>query len=517
MEDNKKLILPFDDFEPEVEELEKACEEHQEEVKKTFEDELKLANEINGNEHTKAIPVEPKMPKNEKLILKEPDETLNENLTMSDRDNFNRDLFNAIAEVCFTYNYLDLTREDIEQALEWFELHFFDQFDEDDFFEENLDEALPRDLSKVYKGAQNVLGGTRSSSYGNIGNKNYKTTVDFNRSDYQEITPEEAKAQRKAGNAKNLRVIFDGQLITFNEKGEQRIGNYAASRSYNSDKAKYTKAKNGKIVDKTNGLSFDEVINGADKIYLTNEIPVDPAIRQARSTNPESPFYAGDKGSVDDLTGNDRTHIGRAYDDSYRSFNNYRYSYGTTENNIKDVTARINDSKNELNTWLKSRIKYEDAGDTANVAYCDEKINYYRRVLKGYEQDLKILKNKVQDKNARDRYLSSELALLEPFKKLKEYKDAVYYASRSLANAKRDYNDAKTNGSRDTQRYRNQLNSYNERLKEILRSIAEYELLVKDAEDAQGPELDRLLNEISSKQAELDSAKADLDKLLRRN
>lgn len=327
MADDKKLILPFDDYMSIGDEgLEEIKKDQDEETKKVLENGLKVADEINGDEHVKAFPVEPKMPKNEKLILKEPEETLNENLTMSDRDNFTRDLYNAIAEVCFTYNYLDLTREDIEQALEWFELHFFDQFDEDDFYEESLgedldalrrkygkghikeseedlEEALPKDLSGAYKRAQTKVGnnnGYTGLGYGNIGRTarpgynpygtSRRVNVDFQNSDYTEITPEEALALKKAGRAEEIRVIFDGQLVTFDEEGKQRTGKYAAERNWRtSSPDKYTK-KSGDVLDSSRKLTFAEVVDRADKIYLANEKGIDQTQRLARAENPESPY-----------------------------------------------------------------------------------------------------------------------------------------------------------------------------------------------------------------------------------
>ena len=121
MAEDKKLVLPFDDYASIGDEgLEKIKEDHEEEVKKTLEDGLKVADEINGDEHTEAFPVEPKMPTNEKLILNEPEDNLNEDLSFNIYDRFKGDLYDAMAEVCADYMDLGISEADIEKDIEWF-------------------------------------------------------------------------------------------------------------------------------------------------------------------------------------------------------------------------------------------------------------------------------------------------------------------------------------------------------------------------------------------------------------
>ena len=513
MEQEKKLILPFDDFDPTSEEGIKELEDEKLELEKAtrdhMEDALKVADEINGDEHTEAIPEEPKLEtesqikESKGLILPEPSSILNEELNQFDYDDFLSDVYNAIADVCFKYNQYDLTREDIEQALEWFELHFFDQFSDEDYFEEGLDEALPRDLSKAYRSAYDMLGGNSTANgYKNIAGKAlYKRPlVDFQNSNYTEITPEEAKAIRKAGDASMLRVIFDGQLITFNDKGEQRIGNYAAVRSYGSDTNKYTKTKNGKVVDKTNDLNFNEVVDRADKIYLVDEKNIDTNLMNQRAQNPESPYDPLTKANYD-LIGKNRDSLDRYYSGwRWSSFNRVQEEV----NNLKDLIAKYTESRDNATDTL-DRDRYQ--------GYIDR----YTSQLNDLIPILTKFKSKEKDKAARNRYLASERDLMEPFKQFKELKDSVNYAQRQLNQATNKYNNLKANGSDDAKYYRRQLISYNSQLKDLMRSIARYEILLQDEEAKGSAQIDAAAEEMANMQNEMDRIKSELDKLLRRD
>jgi len=121
MAEEKKLILPYDDFNPNSEEGTKELEDKKQELEKTvrdaLEDGLKVADEINGDEHTEAFPEEPKMPKNEKLVLKEPETNLNEDLG-NDLNNFGRDVYDAIKGVLDKYPGADI--DDVKFALRYF-------------------------------------------------------------------------------------------------------------------------------------------------------------------------------------------------------------------------------------------------------------------------------------------------------------------------------------------------------------------------------------------------------------
>lgn len=502
MENKDKLILPFDDFDPEVEELEDECEEHQDEIKKDLEGKLKLADEINGDEHTKAIPVEPKMPKNEKLILEEPDYNLNEDLDNNNLRKFVFDVRDSLRSICDKYN---ADARDMELAWNFFRTnHSFgygDDYDESlkETYDGSLEEALPRDLAKVYRKADNVVGGTRWStgydSYNNINRKraryDERPTIDFEKSTYDEITPDEARAIRKAGDAKNLRVIFDGQLVTFDEKGYQRDGYYAAeNRGYRKQNDRYRKTKTGKYASKSNGLSFDEVVDRADKIYLVNEVDIDPALISQRSQNPESIYGPRNISRPEILTTQDKWH--QLGGDRGKSKPTKGYEWDDyDERELKE---------------LEDRIK---AGEELR----DYQVSRYNSLLQKYKKWK--LKNREYD--ARVRYLSSERELGEPIDNLVTFRNNLEDAKTSLANARERADNFKQNGNPEIPAIKEKLEKKAQELRNLMQYIAEYELELQDAQDNYDIDLQKLEDNIINKQAQVDALQSDIDALLRKN
>ena len=448
MAEEKKLILPFDDGEMVEDEAIEKCEEHQEEVRDALEDAVETVEEINGDEHIEAIPEKIKPLTNEKLILKEPEDSLNESLNESE-----------------------------------------------------LEEAIPRELAKAYNNARSRIGGAISRyGYGDIGGKKdnagRRVTVDFQNSDYTEITPAEALALKKQGRAEDVRAIFDGQLVTFNDKGWQSTGNYSAERSWKSDAEKYRK-KSGKLVDKSNGLTFEEVVTRADKVYVVNEKPVDYNIRDQRAQNPESPYTK--------ITRDDNNLLGKRND---RGKTNY-YSWETIDSLEKDIAAY----KKQVQDWTTAR-------DNSNSQYEKDtyqaKIDSVNRDIKTAQLKLNKLKDRAKYLSARQRYLASEIDLMEPFDKLKALKSDVYNAQRDLRYANDNYNSIKNNGTSDARWYKQELANCNKRLEQLMRDIAKYEIYLQDEDEKSAAELAKAADDITASQTKLNDIQAEIDKLLRR-
>lgn len=88
-------------------------------------------------------------------------QSMNEDLSFDDYSDFNSDMYNAITDVCYKYDSHNLSRKDIEAALEWFIEHFFEQVGDDEFedfkeieiddevVEESLSESIEEDVDKV--------------------------------------------------------------------------------------------------------------------------------------------------------------------------------------------------------------------------------------------------------------------------------------------------------------------------------------------------------------------------------
>ena len=593
MEENKKLILPFDDFMSIGDEgLEKVKEEHEEEVKKTLQDGLEIADEINGDEHVKAFPEEVKMLKNEKLILKEPNESLNEELAYPAEANFVYDVYDAITSVIYDYRKKGLNPwvDDVDQAIRFFHQRFNygnDEYDEsldegmecgkghtkenaedlketlsdrmdkltynncvryldmisdladslridlEDYIDEDseilsnletiedladdisykvqfgsdeaLNEALPRDLAGAYKSSSAYQVGTGYSTYMNLPSKNNprkQPYFDPQKANYTEITPEEAIALKKAGRAEEIRVIFDGQLVTFNEKGLQSSGKYMAKGSYQKD--------NGTFVDDTRQLTFNQIVKQADKIYLADELLYGDSELQTkraeRKLNPESRYPDS---SVMRMGTN---LIGQAY--NFVPGDNDEYDTAIQSyDSVASLTAQLDKYKKNVAYYTDA---LRDATEEWEKENAQEKLDRFTRLV--HNTEVKIAKAKARDKGlaARTRYMASEIELMKPFAKFKELKLKVRSAQNELQGAKNNYDNFKASGSSDAQYYKRQLESLNNRLKDIMRDIAANEIALENEEDKSQAKLDEYAAKAAAAQKAVDQVQAELDKFLGR-
>lgn len=70
-------------------------------------------------------------------------DSLTEDLSFDNYDDFNHEVYNAISDVCFNFKDKNLSKKDIEAAIEWFETHYFEDEDfELDIEEENIEESF---------------------------------------------------------------------------------------------------------------------------------------------------------------------------------------------------------------------------------------------------------------------------------------------------------------------------------------------------------------------------------------
>ena len=145
----------FDAAMKDTEEKEKQYEEAMKENK----DGIDMLDDINKQHQKDAESKNPigkndvKTPELKKMHLSEEIFTdifkgsLNEEMMDDFKSDFRADVYNAIADVCYNYRENGLTIDDIKQAIEWFELHFYDdefepvdeaiKNEDDDFFQES--------------------------------------------------------------------------------------------------------------------------------------------------------------------------------------------------------------------------------------------------------------------------------------------------------------------------------------------------------------------------------------------
>lgn len=155
-----------------------ANEEH-DENKKKYED----AMEENKAAAEDTIPEEGETGKEVKsaaLKAMHLSEELFEDLSFDAYDDFNHEVYNAIADVCYKFSDRGLSKKDIEAALEWFETHFedddfeFETKEEEEIVEESLDSDAQRQLnSDVY------------NAFGDLAFKYYQKEMPLNKEDFK--------------------------------------------------------------------------------------------------------------------------------------------------------------------------------------------------------------------------------------------------------------------------------------------------------------------------------------------
>ena len=155
-----------------------ANEEH-DENKKKYED----AMEENKDAAEDTIPEEGETGKEVKsaaLKAMHLSEELFEDLSFDAYDDFNHEVYNAIADVCYKFSDKGLSKKDIEAALEWFETHFeeddfeFETKEEEEIVEESLDSDAQRQLnSDVY------------NAFGDLAFKYYQKEMPLDKEDFK--------------------------------------------------------------------------------------------------------------------------------------------------------------------------------------------------------------------------------------------------------------------------------------------------------------------------------------------
>ena len=155
-----------------------ANEEH-DENKKKYED----AMEENKDIAEDTIPEEGETGKEVKsaaLKAMHLSEELFEDLSFDAYDDFNHEIYNAIADVCYKFSDRGLSKKDIEAALEWFETHFedddfeFETKEEEEIVEESLDSDAQQQLnSDVY------------NAFGDLAFKYYQKEIPLDKDDFK--------------------------------------------------------------------------------------------------------------------------------------------------------------------------------------------------------------------------------------------------------------------------------------------------------------------------------------------
>lgn len=181
----KKLILSenfdnvIDDVQAVADPVFVGANEEHDENKKKYED----AMEENKKAAEDTIPDEGdtgKEVKSKALKAMHLSEELFEDLSFDAYDDFNHEIYSAIADVCYKFSDRGLSKKDIEAALEWFETHFenddfeFETKEEEEVVEESLDSDAQRQLnSDVY------------NAFGDLAFKYYQKEMPLDKEDFK--------------------------------------------------------------------------------------------------------------------------------------------------------------------------------------------------------------------------------------------------------------------------------------------------------------------------------------------
>lgn len=365
--------------------------------------------------------------------------------------------------------------DDLESICEEAIYHIEDIMDDSGkLTEEVLDEKIPKDLARGYRGF------------------NYKgahgSMTDLENSTYDEVSKEDAYKLYKQ-DPRQIRLLLDGRFIDFNPDGrpstEHRDQYLSSNRAFIN--------RNGKMVRDTRYIPPRELIKLADKVYVANEVKKDTDLLDVRAQNPESP-----RSNVRLKTqgvGN-RTRWG----------NEIRGNMSTNDQRWTD--RRIKRDKDYLDS-IKRQLQNPDLSQSRR--------DDLEREVDEYEKIIAKNSGAIKDAKARRRYAASEIALQKPLERYNELKNNLDSLQRTVDRSNKNLQDVRNSGSYESRRQKEKLADLQNRLLEIRKQIARVELDLEGADEEDAKAIAKAENEYYAAVADLGNARAEIDTLLRRN
>lgn len=344
----------------------------------------------------------------------------------------------------------------------------------------HLNEALPADLANAFRNATKVSRERiDQTGYGNIKDE---VSIDFEKSDYREVSKEDALKAIDEGNLGDLRIIFDNQLVVYGPNKNQ-IYKATPSNWRKEDLYKHLGSK----VNSTRMMTPQEIIDGAEKIYIADEASIDPEERARRRARPESKFSAEP----------------RIYD--YEK-NSYLYTFA--KNKYKRALSTYKDA-------INAAFDYFDKYGETNPAL-ETRVQDAKRVLDSTFNDYAVERGKRAEVFTRIRDYTANKSISANVNKFAELKRDLFYQTDALADANRNLDRIKTSGSISTVLDRERL----KRIEDSLKRLNDEKLrLEKDLEHADERD-ERAQQEaeisIDRLSTDIENTKSELDKLLRR-
>ena len=485
-------------------ELAKEIEKNEKEVSDELTDRVEEVEEINTAEAPKVEihDAEDKKIKikglTERLILEEPEDTLNEDFGSWTEDTYMDKYFTAVHDVyavlykfirdCGDYmheageNQLDTAESICDEAV----VHFEEALDEfGNLTEEVLDEKIPGDLSKAYK-KYNYKG--RSGVNTDLENATY-TVID---------DPAEAYKLYKQ-DPKSIRLLFGNDLIDFRDDGRPSD----IHRDTWLGNGKEFVNRNGKVVRDSMYVPPKELIKRADKIYVTNEHTPegqkDQAKLAARRENPESP----------------NSNVGNRL----RNYSHGKRHYWNNDERRGDASRSDSYDLRSLNNYKDTLQTYE-----RRLAQADQTGDYGWRGRDRMVQDIEDARNsvasmqgRIKDNKARRRYADSEIALQRPLERFIELKGSVDQLQDRVNDSAQDLETARKEGSPSSRRNKERLRELQQDMLELRKKIAAVELDLEETDEEDAKAVEAAERKYLMASMEYDTARAEIDQLLRRN
>ena len=334
----------------------------------------------------------------------------------------------------------------------------------DESIENKLDEKIPSDLAKSYKNTVNSKTGKLlyPNNYGIRGREYMQNpdAINFENSDYKELTKEEAERVVKYGSyddRSRLRFIVDGALVQFDKDGYQKYNNFSVSFKHI-----YTSKSGNKTLD-TRKMPISHIVDIADKIYWTDEEE-----HKYVQGGPQVGEGEGDTGDHNDSTA---SYI--PYPDADENGKYEKYNKTQEQDRIK----RLNKLEKDYNNGNISKDKYE-------------------RLKYNLEDDIKFYKD--QGRKYRKIKMDTQKANLRAL------------GSRYDEKAKRRYEDSKKDLTKNFQTYKELKAKWND----LKIDISQVERKAEDKKDFKDEKIkiEKLKNDINNMQQQLDKLQSYIDK-----
>lgn len=353
---------------------------------------------------------------------------------------------------------------------------------------EPLQERIPKDLAKAYDKSRVHSYATRN--YDSMGK------VDFENSEYTEITPEQALAMKKEGTLSTVKALVNGELVTFYNDGTQ--DNYIQYLPHNK---KYT-TRTGRDEYNSKYVPLKHILSVADKLYVADEKTVDPEKMKARLGVGEDGRFKSDEYDPSGRFGSQRDanlELGKHRRDGWGSYGDIEKKWHQrAKDKLADLEAR----------W--------EAGDISRNEYEKYKAKYSADIDEYESKRLKDIQYK-RDRRADARNYASNIeatSAVRTFKQLKkDMKSTQGYIDRAAAKVA----DLKANASNSSEYdyAKKELSKLKSQLWDIQHRIDYYEKRLADAEN--GAEVAKYEAEMQNYLNQLSDAQNSINALLRRD